>query len=485
MQAMPAPQPPAARDLLATLWQSAGLPPAALRHVRLPGEGPGLPSTFALGPALQAALAAATLAAAEFGRQRGMPMPEVSVPLDDVLRECSGRFSLDGRSPALWDKLSGLYPCGAEAGEPGWVRLHANFAHHRDGALALLGLPAGPHTEREAVARALRGWTAEAFETAAAERGLVVAAVRSPEAWAAHPQAQALAGLPLIDTRRRAPPTATATPPAPPWRRGTPGARPLQGLRVLDLTRILAGPVAGRTLAAQGAQVLMINSPQLPNIEAIADVSRGKRSAQLDLRLPADRERLRELVSECDVFLQAYRPGGLAALGFGADELARLRPGIVSVSLSAYGSTGPWAGRRGFDSLVQSATGLNVAEARACGSDQPRAFPLQALDYGAGFLLAFGTLAALLRQADEPGSHEVRISLAGVGRWIDSLGRWPAGPHAAAPDFPDEAFEESDSGFGRLRAVRHAARLNDQPGGWALPSMPPGSHAPAWQPDPA
>jgi crotonobetainyl-CoA:carnitine CoA-transferase CaiB-like acyl-CoA transferase len=253
----------------------------------------------------------------------------------------------------------------------------------------------------------------------------------------------------------------------------------LAGLRVLELTRILAGPVAGRTLAAQGADVLLINGPHLPNIEAVADTSRGKLSAFLDLRTPAGRDALRELVRGCDVFLQGYRPGALAALGFGVGELEKLRPGLVSVHLSAYGWQGPWAGRRGFDSLVQSATGLNLAEAEALGKPGPQALPLQALDYGAGYLLAFGALAALLHQRARGGHWRVQVSLAGVGRWLQSLGRLPAPFTAPPPDF-DKRSEESDSGFGRLRAVRHAGRINGQRLVWQRPSMPPGSHPAAW-----
>ncbi|MBI5258194.1 MAG: CoA transferase [Burkholderiales bacterium] len=489
MQA-PAPPalPPRADQVLAALWQQAGLPPQALERITLTGQEPALPSSFALGTALQAALGAAALAAAELGRQRGGLSQQVSVDIADVVRESSGRFTLDGRPPRVWDKLSGLYRCGADT-QPGWVRIHANFAHHRDGALALLGLPTGPATDREAVAAARRGWTAEAFEAAAAERGLVVAAVRRPQDGQRLPLAAAVAALPLVDITSLDAAHAPGRGPAARAAGGPrlrplapPGGGALGGLRVLDLTRILAGPVAGRTLAAYGADVLLVNSPHLPNIESIADTSRGKRSAHLDLRSEAGRAALRALVRECDVFLQGYRPGGLAALGFGPDELARLRPGIVCVSLSAYGHAGPWQHRRGFDSLVQSATGFNIAEAEAFGSPEPKALPLQALDYGAGFLLAFGALAALLRRQQAGGSHLVRVSLAGLGHWLQGLGRLPAGPAAAAPD-EHGAYEETDSGFGRLRALPHAARFSHTPSTWLRPSMPPGSHPPAWADD--
>lgn len=459
---------PDGASVLAALWQECGLPAEAPSRARLVGREPALPSSFALGTALASAVAASALAAAEIGRMRGGAVQTVSVDMHDAVRESACRFTIDGRTPPMWDKLSGLHSCGgADGAAPGHVRIHANFTHHRDGALALLRLPPGPETARAAVADALRTWSAEAFEAAAAERGLVVAALRTPEQWRAHPQAAAVAALPLVAIERIGD--------APP--RGTPpidvNAPPLQGLRVLDLTRILAGPVAGRTLAAHGADVLLVNSPKLPNIDAVAETSRGKLSAHIDLATDAGRETLRGLVREADVFLQGYRPGGLARLGFGPQDLARLAPGIVCVSLSAYGHAGPWRERKGFDSLVQTATGLNVAEAEAFSAPEPKALPVQALDYGAGFLLAFGALAARWRQAHEGGSWLVRVSLAGVGHWLQGLGRLPEGIHARAPTF-DDAMEIRASGFGLLGAVRHAARMSHSPVGYARASMPPG-----------
>ena len=253
----------------------------------------------------------------------------------------------------------------------------------------------------------------------------------------------------------------------------------MQGLRVLDLTRILAGPVAGRTLAALGADVMLVNSPTLPNIAAIADTSRGKLSVHLDLKSSEGSAALQRLLADAHVFMQAYRPGAMASLGLGPAELARRRPGIVCVSLSAYGEEGPWAGRRGFDSLVQTATGFNHAEAEAGGSATPLAFPLQALDFAAAHLLAFGAQAALWRQQREGGSWLVRVSLAGVGQWLRSLGRLADGLAAPAPD-PEPWLETADSGFGRLVAVRPVPRFSRTPLRMFRASMPPGSHPPVW-----
>jgi crotonobetainyl-CoA:carnitine CoA-transferase CaiB-like acyl-CoA transferase len=455
---------------LAALWQGVGLPTEALGFVSLTGTEPVLPSSFAVGTAAQSSLAAAALAAAELWHLRVGERQHVSVPMQHAALECCAHFLIDGVKPQMWDKLSGLYRCG----DGGWVRIHANFAHHRDGALRLLGCPVGPDTERSVVEQALRAWQAQHFEQAAAEAGLVVAALRSFAEWDAHPQAQALRVLPIVSIERIGDAQALRWPALPQH------ARPLHGLRVLDLTRILAGPVAGRLLAAYGAEVMLVNGPQLPNIDAIADTSRGKLSCHVDLRKARGQGDLQALLRQSHVFLQGYRPGALVPLGFAPQALARSRPGIVCVSLSAYGHEGPWAARRGFDSLVQTATGFNEAEARAAGSARPQAMPMQVLDYAAGHLLAFGAQAALWRQAREGGSWHVQVSLAGVGHWLRSLGRVTDGLQAKPPVFDDELMQTTDSGFGRLTAMRHAAQFSITPAGWDLPSMPPGTHAPAW-----
>lgn len=457
-------------EALAALWGAAGLPRDALGTLELPGGGPVLPSSFAVATAAQASLGAAALAAASYGRLRGCGPARVAVARRDAVAEATAWFALDGRVPDPWDPLSGLYPCG-DGREPGWVRIHANFAHHREAALRVLGL--APGADRDDVGRALRGWRAEDVEAAAAGAGAVVAAARTFAQWDAHPQAGAIAGRPTVSIER----IGDGPPIAPPA--SDDARRPLRGLRVLDLTRILAGPVAGRTLAAAGADVLLVNAPRLPNVDAIADTSRGKRSAHVDLRDPAGRDALRALLRDAHVLQQGYRPGALDALGFGPAALAAMRPGLVVVSLSAYGDVGPWAGRRGFDSLVQTATGFNDAEARAAGVGTPRAMPVQILDFSAGWLMAFGATAALHRQATEGGSWLVRVSLAGTGRWLRGLGRVRGGLATAAPAF-DDRRESADSGFGRLEAIAHAARYDGSAVRWARASMPPGTHPASW-----
>lgn len=471
-----------AHEALAALWRSVDLPVQALADVSLSGADPVLPSSFAVASAVQSALAAAALAAARVGVMRGAARQTVAVDATHAVLDSCGWYRVDGKELPVWDKLSGLYACGACC-EPGWVRIHANFAHHRDGALKLLGLPVGPQIEREAVAEALADWRAQDIESAAADAGVVVAAARSFAQWDAHAQGQALALEPLLGLRAVA---GADSDPRVPWPAHAAGDAPLRGLRVLDLTRILAGPVAGRTLAAYGADVMLVNSPKLPNIDNIADTSRGKLSVHLDLTTAPGRDTLRALVRQADVFLQGYRPGALASLGFGPQALAELRPGIVCVSLSAYGRTGPWAGRRGFDSLVQTATGFNIAEAEAFGGGQPRAMPLQVLDYSAGYLLAFGALAGLMRQRERGGSWIAEVSLAGVGHWLRRLGRVANGARSAAFTAADAPFEhyaqDEDSGFGRLRALRHAAQFSGTPAHWKRPSVRPGTDPAQWPP---
>ncbi len=473
--------------VLADLWQQGGLPAPALGHAGLTGTDPVFPSSFAVGTAAQTSIAAAALAACELGHWRGQARQDVAVDMAAAALECTGWFSINGKVPALWDQFSGLYACA-----DGWVRIHTNFAHHRIGVLRLMGLAPDTATRAEAE-QAMRGWRAAEFEKAAADAGLVVAALRSFDTWDAHAQGVAVAALPLMTFERigDAPPNRLPPLDAP--------DRPLTDVRVLDLTRILAGPVCGRALAAYGADVMLVNAPHLPNIESIADTSRGKLSAHVDLRTADGKATLARLASQSHVFVQGYRPGALASLGFGPQELARLRPGIVCVSLSAYGHTGPWQARRGFDSLVQTAMGFNHAEAAAAsvsasasasasvstsdsaaaGAAAPRPLPMQILDYATGHLMAFAASAALHRQAIEGGSWHVRLSLAQTGQWLRGLGRVADGFGVKPPDRKPH-LESSASGFGALVGLRHSAQLSATPCGWHRPSVPPGTDAPCW-----
>jgi crotonobetainyl-CoA:carnitine CoA-transferase CaiB-like acyl-CoA transferase len=458
-------------DVIRSLWSSVGGDPAALDHLRLTGEGPGLPSSFRVGDMARGAIAASGLAAAEVWRARGGTAQTVTVDMRHACAEArSERLLIVNGQPApnLWDPIAGVY-----ATADGFVRLHTNFAHHRQAVLDVLRCA----TDRAAVGTALLTWQAETFESEATARGCVVAAVRTPGQWAAHPHATALATLPLIEITRIGDAPPRPLPPA-----GSPDGGALAGLRVLDLTRVIAGPVAGRTLAAHGADVLLVTAPHLPSIEVLMmDTGRGKLATALDLRQPTEKAAFTRLLAGADILQQGYRPGGLAELGFGPEDAARMRPGIVYVSLSAYGRTGPWAGKHGFDSLVQCATGLNHAEAQAAGQAHPKELPCQILDHATGYLMALGGLMARLRQAREGGSWHVQVSLARTGQWLTELGRID-GLQAANPTRDDCADLCADhaSCFGTLSAVRHAAQMSATPTLWRRPAMPLGTHPPVW-----
>ena len=463
------------------LWQLARMPSEALNQVRLTGHDPVLPSSFAVGTAAQSTVAAAALAACELGHMRGMDRQQVSVDMLHAALECVGWFSINGRAPPLFDALSGLYQC-----LDGWVRLHAVFEHHRYGALRLLGLSMDT-TERWQVERAISGWRALELEAVAARAGLVLTALRSFDEWDASDQGKAVSAQPLFSIEKIADAPPLELPPLPGSGKDV---LPLHGIRVLDVTRILAGPVAGRTLAGYGADVMLVNAPHLRNIEAIAETSRGKLSTHLDLRNRMGKSRFKELLTGSHVMIQGYRPGGLESLGFGPTKASQVRPGIVYVTLSAYGRDGPWAERRGFDSLVQTAMGFSLAEGQAAnpylGESSniavPRALPMQILDHATGFLIALCSSAAIARQQREGGSWHVNVSLAQTGHWLRGLGRVSNG-FAVPVSPPDPYLDASDSGFGKLMSIAHSATLSKTPAKWNRPSMPPGTHAPIWPAD--
>jgi CoA-transferase family III len=447
----------------------AGGDAAALDHLKLTGSDPVLPSSFRIGAAAQASIAAAGLAVAELRHSAGSPRQEVGADMRHAGIEFRSEhyLTIDGNAPATYlNPLFGLY----RARDGGFVRLHMNFPHHRESVIRLLGCA----PTRASVEEALKQWEAIAFETEAYRHGCVVAAMRSPEEWAEHPHAAAVAAMPVVRIEK------IGDAPARPLRKGP---RSLSGLRVLDLTRIIAGPVAGRVLAAHGADVMLISAPRLPFIDwLVKDTGRGKLSACADITTPDGSAALQQLVKDADIFLQSFRPGALASHGFGPSDVALLRPGIVYVSLSAYGDAGPWASRRGFDSLVQTATGFNSAEARAAGVVGAKELPCQALDHASGYLLAFGAIMARIRQASEGGSWLVRVSLAATGRWLWNLGRVEGGFSCPLPSLNDVAdlLETSQSPFGSFRAVRHAAQLSSTPPAWTRPSVPLGTHPPVW-----
>jgi crotonobetainyl-CoA:carnitine CoA-transferase CaiB-like acyl-CoA transferase len=457
------------REILGQLWTLAGGEPAALDAVKLTGDEPLLPSSFRVAAAAQASIAAAGLAAAQIWKLRSGQSQDVAVDMRHAVVECrSERYlRVDGKgSPMAWDVIAGIY----KTRDRRFVRLHTNFRHHRDAVCKVLGCK----PERDEVQAALMQWDAEAFETAAYAAGGVVAMMRSHAEWSELPHAQALAALPPVSIEK----IGEAAP-----KHWPAGDRPLAGVRVLDLSRVIAGPVAGRTLAVHGADVLLISGPGLPDIPWLTiDTGRGKLTSFVELRSEQGRQCLRGLLAGADIFSQGYRPRAIAALGFSPEAAVKINPGIVYVSLSAYGHAGPWAERRGFDSLVQTTTGFNHAEGQAAGVEGPKELPAQMLDHATGYLMAFAAMMAKARQSREGGSWHVRVSLAQTGRWLWNLGRVADG--FKTEDLTGETvrrfIEEIASGFGPLRAVSHSAELSQTPAFWARPAMPLGSHPPQW-----
>ncbi|MFE1841111.1 CoA transferase [Streptomyces sviceus] len=386
---------------------------------------------------------------------------------------------INGRAPVNFAPLSRFWRTA-----DGWVRTHANYPHHRARLLDALGVP----EDAAAVEAALAERSALDVEEAVYAAGGLAVALRSPEEWAAHPQAAAIAKRPLVEQGRLDTARVRAFAPL-----DTSPLLPAAGLRVLDLTRVLAGPVATRTLALLGADVLRLDAPRLPELpDQHADTGLGKRSATLDLA--TDRQTFEELLAAADVVVTGYRPGALDRFGLSAEALAERRPGVVVAQLSAWGAYGPWRARRGFDSLVQAATGIAVLEGSA---ERPGALPAQALDHGTGYLLAAAVLRALAEQSYEGGSRFVRLALARTARWLtegaDGRGDRAAGDFESdscdgagdlesdSYDGPDRWLSETDSALGRLRYALSPVSFEGGPADWGRPPVPWGTDAARWR----
>ena len=456
------------------------MPLAALREIlaaagieaqempKIDGADPVFPTRYRVGTAGAASLAALGVAVSQLGELRGLRPQHVAVDLRAAaLSLRSSRYlRIDGNPPPPpWDPLSGYYPV-----RDGWISIHCNFPNHRDAALKVLQVQPNRKDAEEKSAP----WMGEELEDAIHAAAGCAGFVRSEDSWKQHSQGKAVASQPLIEITRIGD--------APPERMSQ-AKRPLEGVRVLDLTRVLAGPTCARSLAEHGADVLKISASHLPDLGAVElDTGIGKLSARLDLRRPEDVAKLKGLAKESDVFSQSYRPGALAARGFSAEALAALRPGIVCVSLSAWGASGPWRERRGFDSIVQAVSGL--AQASGDGT-KPKLLPVSAIDYVSGYLMAFGASVALARRAREGGSWQVRVALARVGKWIADRGVLPEDvfkdvPAEVPPEELNALMGEMNAAGHRIRYLRPVLQLSQTPPYWSRPPVPLGTHAPAW-----
>ncbi|MFJ8022736.1 CoA transferase [Streptomyces sp. NPDC096311] len=450
-------------------WAALGGDPALTAQISAVAREGVLPARLPVRGTARACVAACALAGAELTAGRtGGKVPGVRVDDGAVATafHSERHLRVDGREPVNFAPLSRFWRTA-----DGWVRTHANYPHHQERLLSALGVPEGRGSLTEVVAETLAERSAlEVEETVYAAGGLAIA-LRTPGQWAAHPQGRAIAAHPLV-TRER---LDTA-----PVRRLAPLAGdpllPAAGIRVLDLTRVIAGPVATRTLALLGADVLRIDSPRLPEIDdQHADLDFGKRSATLDLSARGDRSAFEELLAEADVVVTGYRPGALDRFGLSPGALAERRPGLVVAQLSAWGGYGPWSGRRGFDSLVQVATGIARIEGSA---ERPGALPAQALDHGTGYLLAAAVLRSLTEQTREGGTRLVRLALARTAAWLVDAPAHRDEEPADASYGSGPWLTETDSDLGRLRYARSPVSFAGGPRDWA---RPPGR----WGTDPA
>ncbi|MEV6670695.1 CoA transferase [Streptomyces sp. NPDC051162] len=459
-------------DATRRAWALLGGDPALTAAVEYGGpEARTLPSALPVAEFARATVAVCALAAAEWTavRRGGGTLPRVLVDDGAVATAfvSERHLRVDGRAAGTFAPLSRFWRTA-----DGWVRTHANYPHHRARLLAALGVtdPGGGDALVTRVAAVLAGRHAEEVQETAYAAGALAVAVRTPADWARHPQGAAVARRPLLSLDRIA---------AGPVRRPERGPA-ARGPRVLDLTRVIAGPVATRTLALLGADVLRLDTPDLPESQdAHDDTGFGKRSALLDLARPADRATFEELLAAADVVVTGYRPGALDRHGLSAEALAERRPGLVIGQLSAWGTHGPWGGRRGFDSLVQAACGIAATEAAPDGT--PGALPAQALDHGTGYLLAAAVLRALTDQCAGGGTHLARLALAQTAAWLtgDEVGPRDTGEPGVEYE-AGEWLREADGPSGRVRYASSPVRFDGGPADWPRPPGRWGTDEPKW-----
>jgi len=415
-----------------------------------------LPSWFAVTDLAAASIGAAGLMAAKLMQCRTGALPHVTV--DRRLASFWFAWSLRPEGwqvPPPWDPIAGDYRA-----KDGWIRLHTNAPHHRAAAQSILGA----HADREAMQRAVERWDGDALESAVVEAGGCAAVMHSFQEWEAGPQGAAVAREPLVIWRehgRR----------DPPWLQAKDG-QPLAGIRVLDLTRVLAGPVAGRFLAAYGADVLRIDPPDWDEPGVVPEVALGKRCAGLNLKDREDRAVFERLLAGADILLHGYRAGALAGLGFDGEGLRAINPRLIDVGLDAYGWSGPWSMRRGFDSLVQMSAGIAEYGMRLSGAQRPVPLPVQALDHATGYLMAASVCHALRRFLQSGDVMSARLSLARTARLLAGTRRTELGGGMMAESGEDLDPAVEKTAWGSARRIRFPLRLDGVPAAWRIPAGP-------------
>jgi crotonobetainyl-CoA:carnitine CoA-transferase CaiB-like acyl-CoA transferase len=413
-------------------------------------------------------LAVASIAAAGSALRASLTDDAAAMPITVDRDLASHWFGMSIRPhgwelPSLWDPIAGDYRSA-----DGWIRLHTNAARHRAAALAVLETP----EDATSVAAAVRRFAGEELERAVVRAGGAAAVMRTLDQWQKHPQGRAVSAEPLIAHSQ----TGSAPPLTLP---GTTQGRPLAGVRVLDLTRVLAGPVATRLLAGWGADVLRIDPPDWDEPGVIPEVLVGKRTARLDLHQSADRERFTRLLAGADVLVHGYRRDALDRLGFGVEVRQAIRPGLVDVCLDAYGWTGPWAARRGFDSLVQMSVGIAAEGMRVSGRERPTPLPVQALDHATGYLLAAAALRGLALRREAQQVSQWRLSLARTAKLLIDAGTNDlAAPLPAADPPACEAIEQTT--WGPARRLVPPLIVGETHCRWDLPARALGSDRPSW-----
>jgi hypothetical protein len=445
--------------MLELLWNALGGEARCAADLAVEHPGRYLPATFDVDGLAVGAVGCALLAGAELAEARGAPRPEVALDARHVAAAFASERHLrrDGRPPAAaFAPLSRFAPA-----RDGWIRLHANYPHHRSALLAVLG------TRENRALDAIADRSSVELEEAIVAAGGAAAGGGTAAAWREHPQGRAAAALPVVERR----PGALAAP----RESGRPDPRqPAVGLRVLDVTRVIAGPVATRFLAALGADVLRIDPPATPELElGILDTCPGKRVAGLDLRGGGGAATLARLLAGADAVAQGYRPGALAAFGLDEPTLAERHPRLVVATLGAWGRGGPWEHRRGFDSLVQAACGIADAEGDV---GAPGALPVQALDHATGYLMAAAVLRALAARARGDDAANARFALAATAA---ELMRHPAPPAEAEVADADPFRFALDHQGGTLSVIAPPGALDGAPLRWR--HGPAVGAAPSWQ----